>query len=195
MVMVHSIESRRVRRTKNSLKNSFIELLEEKPYEKVTVKDIVDHADFNRTTFYNYYNYKEELVDEIIRETLLDFSRTISFILKPPQELQLQEITIFEHILRHKNLYKLWNKPESIPGFMNKFVDTIINELKKNEHPLFNNLCTNYTNSAVILWAYGTFGLIVSWINEDFETPAKDLATDYLKLLNSVYLGIEKLQE
>lgn len=193
MEKAHSTESRRVRRTKNILKNSFIELLEELPYEKISVKDIVDYADFNRTTFYNYYNYKEELVNEIIDETLLEFSHTISGTLKSSFELRQKDVTIFDYILRNKSLYRLWNKSEPIPGFMNKFVNTIINELKNNGHPLFKNKWTSCNESVTILWAYGTFGLIINWIHDDFATSTKVLSSDYLKLLNSVYLGIESV--
>ena len=48
-------ESRRVQMTKKLLRESVIELMEQKPLNKISIKDICDNADVNRTTFYKYY--------------------------------------------------------------------------------------------------------------------------------------------
>lgn len=48
-------ENRRVRYTKMVLRQSLLELLEEKPIEKITVSDLCSRADLNRTTFYLFY--------------------------------------------------------------------------------------------------------------------------------------------
>jgi AcrR family transcriptional regulator len=48
-------EDRRIRKTKEAIKNSFLTLLSEKPMSQITVREIVDQADINRTTFYHYY--------------------------------------------------------------------------------------------------------------------------------------------
>ena len=50
------IEDRRVRRTKNNLRNSLFALLEEKSINQITVTELTTLADVNRSTFYLYYN-------------------------------------------------------------------------------------------------------------------------------------------
>ena len=45
-------ESRRVQMTKKLLRESVIELMDKKPLNKISIKDICDNADVNRTTFY-----------------------------------------------------------------------------------------------------------------------------------------------
>ena len=42
------LEDRRVRRTKQLIKQSLIELMHEKPFKDITVKDITERADLNR---------------------------------------------------------------------------------------------------------------------------------------------------
>ena len=49
------LEDRRVRRTKQLIKQSLIELMHEKPFKDITVKDITERADLNRGTFYLHY--------------------------------------------------------------------------------------------------------------------------------------------
>ena len=41
-----------MRRTKYTIMAAFAQLLEERPMNKITVKDIVDRCDVNRNTFY-----------------------------------------------------------------------------------------------------------------------------------------------
>lgn len=44
-----------MKRTKELLTDTFWELLEEKPYSKITVNDIVNRCDVNRNTFYYHF--------------------------------------------------------------------------------------------------------------------------------------------
>ncbi|CAI6079777.1 TetR/AcrR family transcriptional regulator [Cohnella sp. JJ-181] len=61
---------RRARRTVGLLKQSFRELVEEKGFEAVTVRDIAERADVNRGTFYAHFPDKYGLLDLVIREKL-----------------------------------------------------------------------------------------------------------------------------
>lgn len=45
----------RVRYTVHMIQNVFLELLKEKPVAKITVKEICEHAEINRSTFYKHY--------------------------------------------------------------------------------------------------------------------------------------------
>ena len=48
-------EDRRVKRTKKALRDCLFRLLEEKSAEEITVKELTELADINRSTFYFYY--------------------------------------------------------------------------------------------------------------------------------------------
>ena len=67
-------QDRRIRKSKESLKNSLIKLMKEKPVNHITVKEIVSTADLNRSTFYNYYcdipDMLEKLEEELYNEFL-----------------------------------------------------------------------------------------------------------------------------
>ena len=55
---------RRVARTKKAIKNAFAELMAEKEFSEITVKNIAETADINRKTFYNYYNSVYDVVSK-----------------------------------------------------------------------------------------------------------------------------------
>lgn len=54
-------------RTKNTIIDAFWLLLEEKPYNKITVKDIVDRCQMNRNTFYYHFHDIPELLQTAIK--------------------------------------------------------------------------------------------------------------------------------
>ncbi len=60
-----SAENRRTTMTKKLLQNSLIEILEKKTIHEITIKEICDNADINRSTFYRHYNTPLKLLEEI----------------------------------------------------------------------------------------------------------------------------------
>ncbi|SMF91100.1 transcriptional regulator, TetR family [Paenibacillus uliginis N3/975] len=56
-------------RTKQSLINAFVNLVNEKDFEKITVADLTKGAQVNRATFYAHFNDKYELLDYIVDES------------------------------------------------------------------------------------------------------------------------------
>ena len=56
--------------TKKAMKEAFIELLDERPLNKITVKDIVEACGINRNSFYYHYQDLPALLEEIIEERL-----------------------------------------------------------------------------------------------------------------------------
>ncbi|NLA77858.1 MAG: TetR/AcrR family transcriptional regulator [Clostridiales bacterium] len=56
---------RRVKRTKKALRNALIELLEDKPLNQITVKELTERADVNRATFYFYYKDMFDMLERV----------------------------------------------------------------------------------------------------------------------------------
>lgn len=59
---------RRKRRSDAAIRKAFNELLEEKPLDKITVKELAERADIDRKTFYLRYDSIDDLVDSRIQE-------------------------------------------------------------------------------------------------------------------------------
>lgn len=53
--------------TKKAILESFSHLLEQKPFDKITVKDIVEDCGINRGTFYYYYSDMYALIEDAFK--------------------------------------------------------------------------------------------------------------------------------
>lgn len=58
----------RVKKTKRAIQKAFVALLREKPIEKITVKEIAERAEINKTTFYSHYETLDALTAEMERQ-------------------------------------------------------------------------------------------------------------------------------
>lgn len=61
-------EDRRVKYTKQAIRESFLELLKEKPIDKISVTEICKRADINRGTFYSHYADPYDLKHQLEQE-------------------------------------------------------------------------------------------------------------------------------
>ena len=61
-------EDLRIRKTKANLYRSLLQLMEEKPFEEIKVIDICKTSMINRSTFYDHFNDKYELLDSLIND-------------------------------------------------------------------------------------------------------------------------------
>lgn len=63
----------RVEKTLYKIRTAFLDLVDEKEFEQITVQDILDKAEINRSTFYKYYMNKTEVALALVDELKLIF--------------------------------------------------------------------------------------------------------------------------
>ena len=62
----------RIKKTKRAIRSAFYELIKEKPLEKITVREISERAEINKTTFYAHYETVYDLVDQLEQEAVAE---------------------------------------------------------------------------------------------------------------------------
>lgn len=58
--------------TKTAIKETFLDLLRAKPFDKITIRDIVETCGINRNTFYYYYSDIYDLLEEVFKKELTE---------------------------------------------------------------------------------------------------------------------------
>lgn len=81
----------RVVKTKAGIRKAFVELLAEKSFEEITVKDILERAVINRTTFYRHYTDKFELAQKLSDELLQNYTKFV--------DVRFKGTHSFEHLM------------------------------------------------------------------------------------------------
>lgn len=75
-------EDRRIRRTRAALTDAFLELVVERPYDDIAVGHIIERAGVGRSTFYQHYANKED----ILRQSLAPGFEALSECLWPERD-------------------------------------------------------------------------------------------------------------
>ena len=88
--------NRSVLRTQHMLKQGLIELMKEKPVKEITVKELVEHVNLNRGTFYLHYKDIFDLLKQTEDELLNEFRAIVSS--TPVQNLDNQPLPILKDI-------------------------------------------------------------------------------------------------
>ncbi len=70
-------EDRRIRITKLAIRESLIELMQEQPISKISVKMLCEAADINRSTFYAHYKDQYALLIAIQQEIIADVKEQV----------------------------------------------------------------------------------------------------------------------
>ena len=73
-------EDPRIRRTITAIKDSFLQMMGEIPYEKITVRELSDRAGVNKKTFYYYYSSLDALLEEMQDELLDEYLQRIPMV-------------------------------------------------------------------------------------------------------------------
>lgn len=96
--MAQPVLDSRVRRTKRLLREGLTDLLHEKSIKKITVRELSDHVEINRGTFYLHYKDIYDLVGQIEDELFEEFEQILaqySF-----DDLKIRPHDIFSDICR-----------------------------------------------------------------------------------------------
>lgn len=86
---------RRILKTRSVIKESLTSLMKEKPFDKITIKDITDRANINRATFYLHYMDKYDLLEQSQNDILNEIREVLAdaFKIFNPQSFPIQDAT------------------------------------------------------------------------------------------------------
>lgn len=170
-------EDLRITKTKQAIKESFIALVKQKGYNKVSVTDIVNKANINRNTFYLHYQDKEDLIKKLLNDSALKIGKLLGYadFLKHTNFSNISELQIrwgLRIILNNMeddlDLYKTVLDDLSLQGYFDHVLETMktaIAVLLDVSNPK-SNLVFEYTMS-------GIFGLVKQWIKNTTISTAE----------------------
>ncbi|RAW15230.1 TetR/AcrR family transcriptional regulator [Paenibacillus taichungensis] len=104
---------RRILRTRVMISNALLKILPQKAYTEISVVDIAEQANINRSTFYAHFLDKDDLLDSMVNEKfqLLEelLAERNAHLGSLPSFNEPDPIfaVLFEHILEHDEFYRV----------------------------------------------------------------------------------------
>lgn len=195
-------EDLRTKRTRKMILEAFINLVEEKGYEHVTVSDIANQAMINRATFYAHFKDKQDVYDYIFKEAVEQFMMVLAPVhLGKTNQLQLHTI---EQIITH-----IFEKIQANRVFFKTVLNAHGNEqLRKQISQILRSTYANIFDQVeirekdfivpidfIIEYMSATFMASLHWwINQEISFSPKQMAQLIIKLVGSNHLKVLGIQ-
>lgn len=183
--------SRSARRTKQLFKVALMRLLETESFACISVKDIVEKADYNRTTFYNHYYDKYDLLDDVTQDLLDGLAIAVKESFEGYHNthhmlMRASDITLFDYVYQHRNIIYICKKSETKKDLSHIWAQTIHYKLIEIWTPLV-SMTEQQLASYAKIFSYNLVGTIFGWIDEDFVTPPERIREEFVEFYNHAH--------
>ncbi len=132
----------RIIRTKESIRKALVELIEEKGFEAITVKDITTRARINRGTFYVHYENKFDLITKLedeFMENIAQIAKQNTKSESDPVEVDLPRIletSVFEYLNESSDFLNAVLGPKGNITFQTRLRDFMLKIMFRGQSPL-----------------------------------------------------------
>ena len=168
--------------TRRAIKESFLKLLNQRPLNQITVKDIVEDCGINRNSFYYHFSDLPALVEEIMAE------RVSAMVENHPPVDSVQEgaDAIVEFVMHNKRaIYHIYNSVsrdvferhlmEVCRYVVTTYLDGMLEEVEEADR-----------DAILRFHRCACFGSVIDWLNGGM----KDDVSDYFRRIRQLRLGL-----
>ena len=169
-------ESRRTQMTRMMLRTALIELMQQRPLDQISIKDICQQADLNRTTFYLHYTDQRSLLEDVeqnVKENMVRYLGQTQGI-----DSALDAITSFLLYIKENALvFQVLFHQAHADAFKAELLRFILS-LFWQEAPE-DDMDDHYTKTYLIC---GSIGMVADWIDRSFDLPIEGMALRLVEL-------------
>lgn len=186
-MMKENSQDRRVRRTKTLLQTTLVELMLVKEVSQISVKELTQRADVNRSTFYlhylDIYDMLEQMENEFIGRVQSFFHDYFNpFPASPPITLFLQ---ISQWLERDKEYYVKLLRGTAAAQLLEKLRVQIVDEFLHILHTIFQEENSLDLRTRVNFIVSGTIGVLRMWVTEENTGSLLELSRTIEDLLEN----------
>ena len=157
--------------TKDIIARTLIELLDEKPMSKVTVKDIVERCGVNRNTFYYHFHDIPEVVEYVLKResnSILECMEEMADIVKANRRMMLN---VYRSVKRDAFLYYM----NEVSGYVfTRYFEKNTERLEIDDHERM--LLIKYYKCLYI-------GLLMDWLDQGMKEDLSEQIQDMAELM------------
>ncbi len=177
--------------TKKAIVEAFLELLNEKPLDKITVKEIVDSCEINRNTFYYHFEDIRALLTFVIDGEVERVAAKHADV----ESLEEGFIEAAHFALSNKRaVYHIYNSVsrEELERYLNSIAEEVVRRLAEG---LKVTREVSELDRELIIHFYkcGLSGMVMAWVGEGMKADPEQMIRSLGKLLEgSISAAMEK---
>lgn len=170
------VDNRKTRYTKKVIRESFLELLSQKPIVKITIKELCDLADINRGTFYLHYQDINALYQEIEEEVYTNLKEILTY---DPERTEREVIeALADNIRENRDLYSILGKSVQSQTFDKRLL-YLHHEMPKKFSGKYNEQTVRY------IFAVG-YSILAVWTKGGCTEPKEKIVDCILDMIEVV---------
>lgn len=189
LVATKKKQDARVRRTRDALGDALVALMQEKPFDTITVQDVLDRAKVGRSTFYSHYSDK----DDLLMSDAEEFFESISMALsvrgdKSDRVFPVKEF--FSHIVDAKQFLdalissgKFHDNMELARGLFARGIERRLSELPRGQ-----GISADERPAIAFAHAGALLALLAWWVDRGMKQPPAEMDQLFHKM---VWKGVE----
>ena len=173
----------RVKRTRQLLEQAFMEALDEKGFQAISVQDITGRAGVNRATFYAHFEDKYALLDHSVRQGFRQEieKRTLNACHYSVDNLRNLIIAVCEYI---------GNISSHCKPVQPQFESLVETQIREQLHELLQKWIEQAGSqvdpgTAATAGSWALYGLALQWVHEKKPVPVEQYALQVLPLIAS----------
>ena len=174
----------RVRRTRDALGDALVALMQEKPFDTITVQDVLDRAKVGRSTFYSHYSDK----DDLLMSDAEEFFESIAMLLSVRGDESDRVFPVrefFSHIVEAKQFVdalvssgKFHDNMELARGMFARGIERRLSEL-----PRGRGIAADERPAIAFAHAGALISLLTWWIDRGMRQPPAEMDQLFHKML------------
>jgi len=188
--MGEKAEYRSAVRSRESIRRAYAELIHEKGTTNLTVKELVERADVNRSTFYAHYQdinaVLREIEEDVVQKmfAFLDASEHNELLNNPLPFL----MRIGTELEGNRNYYRLLLETNGSSTFTQKLKDVFLERMLTDRNAFSKVSRQREFLICMNLLAGGGVGLCCDWITGKIDMPMQELAN----IINDIAMNMMK---
>lgn len=178
-------EDRRIKMTKKILKESFLEMLKTHDIYHISIRELCENADINRSTFYKHYNTQYDLLNDMENDILNQLEERLAGAEMPDIKRMISLIRFIEENIELCRILMNFNVDPEFPQklFSLPSIKRILDSNIASDDSEFESEKAQYFYTCIV---NGGYSMIKRWINKDKRESAEDMSEIILSFFTKI---------
>ncbi|WP_141503042.1 TetR/AcrR family transcriptional regulator [Paenibacillus luteus] len=182
----------RIVRTRQLLRDAFIELLQEIDIEKISVNRLAERATINRVTFYLHYRDIPDMLEKMADDMIEDIQQVLDntpLHLNPDskeEESWPMLVNLLEHLSKHAKFYKVILATHRTTIFSDRLLKLltglVTERIERRDIELHRSTLNIQKDIAIWYGSSALIGTIIAWLRNDMPYTPLYLAKQFVLL-------------